>query len=49
MRAAETGPSRPGWRAAAYAGAALILMAVFAAYRHPELVRDVAALLWSCF
>ena len=35
--------------AAAYAAAALALLAVFAAYLRPELAVDLANRLWSCF
>ena len=34
---------------AAYAGAALILLAVFAAYLRPEMAVDLASRVWSCF
>ena len=36
-------------RAMAWAAAALVLAAVFAAYQRPELAVDLAARLWSCF
>ncbi len=34
---------------AAYAAAALTLLAVFAAYLRPELAVDLGNRLWSCF
>ena len=34
---------------AAYVGAALTLLAVFAAYLRPELAVDLANRVWSCF
>jgi hypothetical protein len=36
-------------KAGAYATAALVLAAVFAAYLNPHLVVDLASRVWACF
>jgi hypothetical protein len=36
-------------RLAVWAAAAVVLLAVFAAYLHPDMAMQVAQQLWSCF
>lgn len=41
---------KPGWRrAASWAGVAVVLAAVFAAYLNPHTVVDLANRVWACF
>ncbi|MFO1220900.1 MAG: hypothetical protein U1E89_21250 [Burkholderiaceae bacterium] len=42
-------PPRTGRRVIAWAAAALVLALVFAAYRNPHLMVDLANRLWACF
>ncbi|MBI5270269.1 MAG: hypothetical protein HY856_11400 [Burkholderiales bacterium] len=43
-------PARPRWlRVAAWAGALVALGTVFAAYRNPHTVVDLANRVWACF
>ncbi|WP_374674171.1 hypothetical protein [Ideonella sp.] len=43
-------PVRPRWlRGAAWVGALVVLGAVFAAYRDPHTVVDLANRVWACF
>lgn len=44
-----TNGRRPWVRPAAYAAAALVLAAVFAAYLNPHLMVDLASRVWACF
>jgi len=49
MAARETGPHRPWRRVVAWTVAAVALLMVFAAYRNPHVVVDLANRLWACF
>lgn len=40
---------KPGLRILAWAGAAVVLAGVFAAYLSPHLVVDLANRVWACF
>lgn len=40
---------KPGLRLGAWAGVAVVLAAVFAAYLSPHLVVDLANRVWACF
>lgn len=43
-------PARARWRRAAlWAGAAVALATVFAAYLNPHLAVDLASRVWACF
>ena len=49
MTGRETTSRRPWRRAAAWLVAGLVLALVFAAYRNPHVVVDLANQLWACF
>jgi hypothetical protein len=49
MAAGEPGPHRPWRRVLAWTAAAAALVLVFAAYRNPHLVAELANQLWACF
>ena len=49
MAGHDPGPHRPWRRVAASAAAAAALVLVFAAYRNPHVVADLANQLWACF
>jgi hypothetical protein len=49
MATRDPGPRRPWRRWFAWAAAAGALLAVFAAYRNPHVVVDLANRLWACF
>lgn len=49
MASREPAAHRPWRRVLAWAAAAAALVLVFAAYRNPHMVVDLANQLWACF
>ncbi|MCG3190216.1 MAG: hypothetical protein LKCHEGNO_02852 [Burkholderiaceae bacterium] len=45
----EHAQHRKGWRVVAWLAAAVVLAAVFVAYRNPHFVVDIANRVWACF